>query len=402
MCLVVKIVYFYGGIYINDSSVQNKKDDDIDNFTLLAKYIRYQMLQANDDDIISKINDIGLGGLGFDEDDKALDSKKIIVENDEFNSISNIINMEIDKVKTLSSDKLKADLKEFMQDKFLGGISGEFFPAQKFNEIKNIEYQFALIEYALKSGQNPMKLFDIDLDWMVKKLKTNKITLNGKEIELQNKNDETRLYDLEFYLKCELVFNLFCLYSEENLFDLFSAEEIIRQFGTYAEQFVKFCYNKKYGKEKNGFEILWNQLEKEFESIDKENRRIGGFFGFLCSLIIIAIMTNIVAILSPWVLVIIPLGALTGYLVGKIKKSNRYIEVLNLLDLNNSEKNVSLMQQTFEVFKKQYKSSEEKPPGGSEINESNVQPEQAKLNNSKEKIDDDVYSQFSDSSGFDV
>ena len=246
-----------------------------------------------------------------------------------------------------------------------------------------------------------MKLFDIDLDWMVKKLKTNKITLNGKEIELQNKNEETELYYPEFYLKCELVFNLFCLYSGKNLFDLFSAEEIIRQFGAYAEQFVKFCYNKKCGNEKNG-DILWNQLKKEFESIDKKNRRIGGFFGFLCSLILIAIIANIVATFSPWILVIIPLGTLTGYLVGKIKKSNRYIEVLNLLDLNNSEKNVSLMQQTFEVFKKQYKSSEEKPPGGSEINESNVQPEQAKLNNSKEKIDDDVYSQFSDSSGFDV
>ena len=61
-----------------------------------------------------------------------------------------------------------------------------------------------------------------------------------------------------------IVFNLFCLYSGKNLFDLFSAEEIIRQFGAYAEQFVKFCYNKKCGKEKNGFEILWNQLEKEF------------------------------------------------------------------------------------------------------------------------------------------
>ncbi len=257
------------------------------------------MLQANDDDIVNKINDIGPGGLGFDEDDKALDSKKIIVENDELNSISNTIKKEIDEVEKLILDALKTDLKEFMQDKFLGGISGEFFPAQKFNEIKNIGYQFALIEYALKSGQNPMKLFDIDLDWMVKKLKTNKITLNGKEIELQNKNEETGLYYPEFYLKCELVFNLFCLYSEENLFDLFSVEEIGRQFGGYAEQFVKFCYNKKCGKEKNGFEILWNQLEKEFESIDKEDRRIGGFFGFLCSLIIIAIMTNIVATLSP-------------------------------------------------------------------------------------------------------
>ena len=387
---------------MNDSSLDNNEDFDIKNFRLLAKYIRYQMLQANDDGIVNKINDIGLGGLGFDEDDKALDSKKIIVENDEFNSISNIINMEIDKVKTLSSDKLKADLKEFMQDKFLGGISGEFFPAQKFNEIKNIEYQFALIEYALKSGQNPMKLFDIDLDWMVKKLTTNKITLNGKEIELQNKNEETELYYPEFYLKCELVFNLFCLYSKENLFDLFSVEEIGRQFGGYAEQFVKFCYNKKCGKEKNGFEILWNQLEKEFESIDKEDRRIGGFFGFLCSLIIIAIMTNIVATLSPWILVIIPLATLAGWLIGKVTALKSHSKILNLLDLNNSEKNVSLMQQTFEVFKKQYKSSEEKPPGGSEINESNVQPEQAKLNNSKEKIDDDVYSQFSDSSGFDV
>lgn len=125
---------------MNDSGVNNKKDDDIDNFTLLAKYIRYQMLQANDDKIINELNNIDFASLGFDEDDKALDSKKIIVENDEFNSISNTIKKEIDEVKTLSSDKLKTDLKEFMQDKFLGGISGEFFPAQKFNEIKNIEY----------------------------------------------------------------------------------------------------------------------------------------------------------------------------------------------------------------------------------------------------------------------
>lgn len=387
---------------MNDSSLDNNEDFDIKNFRLLAKYIRYQMLQANDDEIVNKINDIGPGGLGFDEDDKALDSKKIIVENDELNSISNTIKKEIDEVEKLILDALKTDLKEFMQDKFLGGISGEFFPAQKFNEIKNIGYQFALIEYALKSGQNPMKLFDIDLDWMVGKLKTNKITLNGKEIGLQNKNEETELYYPEFYLKCELVFNLFCLYSKENLFDLFSVEEIGRQFGGYAEQFVKFCYNKKCGKEKNGSEILWNQFEKEFESIDKEDRRIGGFFGFLCSLIIIAIMTNIVAILSPWVLIVVPLGTLTGWLIGKVTALKSHSKILNLLDLNNSEKNVSLMQQTFEVFKKQYKSSEEKPPGGSEINESNVQPEQAKLNNSKEKIDDVVYSQFSDSSGLDV
>ena len=133
MCLVVKIVYFYGGIYINDSSVQNKKDDGIDNFTLLAKYIRYQMLQANDGGIVNKINDIGLGGLGFDEDDKALDSKKIIVENDEFNSISNIINMEIDKIEKLSSDILNKDLQGFKNIEFLNGMSFESLCAQTFN-----------------------------------------------------------------------------------------------------------------------------------------------------------------------------------------------------------------------------------------------------------------------------
>ncbi|MBQ9491938.1 MAG: hypothetical protein IJU86_04130 [Firmicutes bacterium] len=387
---------------MNDSGVNNKKDDDIDNFTLLAKYIRYQMLQANDDKIINELNNIDFASLGFDEDDKALDSKKIIVENDEFNSNSNTIKEEIDKVKTLSSDKLKTDLKEFMQDKFLGGISGEFFPAQKFNEIKNIGYQFALIEYALKSGQNPMKLFDINLDWMVGKLKTNKIKLNRKEIELQNKNEGNGLFFPEFYLKCELVFNLFCLYSEENLFNLFSAEEIIRQFGVCADQFVKFCYNKKCSKEKNGSEILLNQLNKEFESIDKENRRIGGFFGFLCSLIIIAIMTNIVAILSPWVLIVIPLGTLTGWLIGQVTALKSQNKILNLLDLKNSKENILLMQQTFEAFKKQYESFEPIPPGGSAINESNVQPEQAKLNASEKKIDDDVRSQFSDSSRFDV
>ena len=44
---------------MNDSSLDNNEDFDIKNFCLLAKYIRYQMLQANDDDIISKINKKG-------------------------------------------------------------------------------------------------------------------------------------------------------------------------------------------------------------------------------------------------------------------------------------------------------------------------------------------------------
>ncbi len=373
---------------MDNLNVQNKKNADIKNFTSLAQYIRYQKLLQSDNDknSPSQLNDID--HLKINGDEKNSNSKKIIPKNDKLNSFSDTIEETINQIEKMSLEVLKTDesLKEFKRMKLLDSISGKSFSAQVFhNNIKSTEQQFALIEYALKNGQDPMDLFDINLNWMGEKLKTNKITLNGKEIKLQKKNKDTVLFRPRFYLKCEFVFNLFCLYSGENLFDLFSAEEIIRQFEECADKFVKFCYDKKCGKEKNGFEILYNQLEKEFESIGKRYGITGGLLGILFSFLFICIIANIVATLSPWILVIIPFGTLTGYLVGKIKKIKRHIEVLNLLNSENSKNNVSSLQQTFEVFKKQYESFEPIPPGGSEINESNVQPEQAKLNLSEEK-----------------
>ena len=374
---------------MNDSGVNNKKDDDIDNFTLLAKYIRYQMLQANDDKIINEPNNIDFASLGFDEDDKDLDPKKIIVEKDELNSNSNTIKEEINKVKDLSLINLQTDLKEFMQDKFLAGISGKSFPAQKFNEIKNIEYQFALIEYALKNGQNPMDLFNINLNWMIKKLsKGQTVELNGKEIELQNKNEETGLYYPKFYLKCELVFNLFCLYNGKNLFDLFPAKTIDRLFRDYADKLVNFCYSKKYNNFKNDPEVFWNQLKENFKSVDKKNRWIGGFFGFLFSLLLLAVLLNIFTISSPWILLIIPLITLSGWFIGEVKAIREHNKILKLLFQTNKENNVSLMQQTFEAFKKEYESFKQNPPfeKQNETNEKlNNQPSlEESINQSKE------------------
>lgn len=336
---------------MSNLNVDNGNDAD-KNVDLLAKYIHHKKLISLD--LNGQINTSVKLPHEYNRNlTDNLPKDKSANQDDNF--------AEIDKL-TLNQLKNDKKFESFLRNNFMATTNAENFAASRFKEINNIQSQFELIEYALKNGQNPMNLFDINLDWMIDKVKKSPmVNLNGRKVQLQNMNNKKGVLCSEFYLKCELVFNLSCLYNGKNLFDLFPAEEIIRQFKECADQFVKFCYNKKCSKEKNG-DILGDQLKKEFESIDKKNRRIGGFFGFLCSLILIAIIANIVATFSPWILVIIPLGTLTGYLVGKIKKSNRYIEVLNLLDLENSKNDVLTMQQTFEAFKKEYKSFKQNPP----------------------------------------
>ena len=388
---------------MSNLSANNNKNDDITNFSLLARYIRYRRLSQSDHDRwISKVYDID--PFGVDENNKNLDHNNIIIENDYLNSHSKTIKSTIDEIEKLSFNKLKTDesLEKFRQTEFLNATAGKSFYVQVFHDIKNIEYQFALIEYALKNGQNPMDLFNINIDWMANKLQNNEITLNGRKITPQKKNNGNRLFCPKFYLKCELVFNLFCLCNDKNLFNLFSAKEMVRLFGSYSEDVFRFCYEKKLGSDKyNNVENqpVLTQLEKEFKSIGKQYGMLGGFFGFVFSFIFIAIIANIFAVSSPLILLIVVPGTFIGYAIGKIKKSNEYIEVLNLYDRKNKKnsseqktlpKQKTKKQQTFEAFKGEYQDFRPKPPGGSGINELNNQPKLGKADNLTENLDGDI------------
>ncbi len=375
---------------MSNLSVQKNEEVNIEGFNSIAKYIRYQKLsQSNDNGLIIKIDDIGASSIA--ESNKNSDSKKIIVENDKLNSPSNTIKSVINEVEKLGLNALKTDksLQKFEQMKFLYSTFGESWLVQVFHNIKNTEYQFALIEYALKSGQNPMSLFEINIYWMMTKIKKcQTVKLNGQKIELQKKSEQEGVFYPKFYWQCEFVFKLFCLYSGENLFDLFSAEKIVRLFGSCANQFVEFCYDKKCDNKKNDSDILSNQLKEEFKSKGKRYGIFGGLFGFFVSFMFIFITAHIVTISSAWIFLAIPIGTLAGWASGKIQALREYNKILNLLSQTNKEDNVSLMKQTFKAFKKEYKFSKQNPPfeKQNETNEKLInQPDLEKsINQSKE------------------
>ena len=83
---------------------------------------------------------------------------------------------------------------------------------------------------------------------------------------------------------------------------------------------------------------------------------------FLFSLLLLAVLLNIFTISSPWILLIIPLITLSGWFIGEVKAIREHNKILKLLFQTNKENNVSLMQQTFEAFKKEYESFKQNPP----------------------------------------
>ena len=385
---------------MSNLNAKKNANDDMKNFELLAKYIRCQrLLQSDDAKLISEIDNIS--SLGIGESNKSLDQDNIIPKNDYLESYSEPIKNKINEVEKLNLSELEKDkfLKGFIQTEFLGALDVKLLSAEIFYSIKNIKYQFALIEYALKNGINPMDLFNIDIDWMVNRLKAKKfktVNLNGRKMQLQNKKNEKGLFCPEFYLKCELVFNLLCLYDGKNLFDLFSAEKIIRLFESCSKDVFLFCCEKIATINKNTTEknfSLSSQLEKEFKAIGKRYGRIGGLFGFLFSLILIAIIANVLTVSSLSIFLIVPLGILVGWAIGKVKVLGKHNKILNLLSQTNKENNVLLMRQTFEAFKKEYESSKQNPPFGTEkFNNGNTEKNpQMGTNNKTEKLDDSIY-----------
>lgn len=356
---------------MSDLNSNNKKR--VDYFDLLARYIRYQKLSRSDN-LEKQLNDLAPFGIDENEDlnNNLPDPNENLGDDDNLNK--NNIEDKINEIENLSLNQLKKDksFSSFISVNFFDSTIGKNLVAETFNKIVDIQLQFALMEYALKNGQNPMDLFNINLDWMIEKIGENQtVKLNGKEIKLQEKNEETRLYDPEFYLKCELVFNLFYLYSGDNLFDLFSVEEIGRHFGNCGYDFIWYCYKKNYNVTKENGESwvkkIDNNIESKFKAMDQINRRIGGLFGFVCSLIpiamiLIAIQANIVATLSPWILVIIPLGILAGWLIGKVQTFNKRDEIADLYEQQLPNAEHSLMQQTFDKFKSDYKQYKPKQP----------------------------------------
>ena len=233
----------------------------------------------------------------------------------------------LNKFQGVSSEKIDDDLHEYNAFKIMvsGGLALSYFSSQV-----SFDLRFQLVEYALQRGQNPFAYDGIlgNLDWLPNWLgitgqtsgsnSLNVIKLNKKEMSLSElaKLSQGNSSNNEFNFWHWFVKQSFSLYSGNNLFDLFSLEQIYGWFGDKYFDCIRGFYEEKFGKDFN-LSLINKHLLKALSSIKEEREFIGGMLGFAFSA---SVTSSFLVIVIPsfWIFLTIPVGTLAGYGIGKL------------------------------------------------------------------------------------
>lgn len=234
-------------------------------------------------------------------------------------------NVDADYLNQIENDK---DLKEFQQQAFLDSSVEKNLISETFRNIKSRNQKILLIELALRCGENPMRMFGMDFA-VIKKIfgiseirvanesRDNLGSLNQSLEQEQIYNNETfSALDLSHHKKHILAIYLFVKYTGDNIFDLFTADEIAKLGGN---KFISFCYEQKYCGQYNG---KIPELEEQISYT--KNIAISSISATLITFVMLLFVLNFVTF-NPLLFILMPVvgvavGGLTGIYVYKQKQ----------------------------------------------------------------------------------
>ena len=299
----------------NKNPAQGKTEgleqEQMDKFESVLKYIRY----------IDLFNSEGNSTEKKEKKEKKDEKELCISTNNE--TIQNIIT----KVEKMDRDSLESDINKDKTLKFVTiGINLEQVCSHMPEHLR-----FLLVEYSLQKGQNPFA--DNGIlgnpwwlpNWLgitgqiLKSNNSNVIKLNRSEMSLSKLaklSQENSSIDNEFNFWHWFVEQSFSLYSENNLFDLFSLEQMYGWFGNRYFEYIRGFYEEKFGEDFD-LDLLNRHLLKALSSIKGDCEFTGVIFGFAFSA---SVTSSFLVIVIPsfWIFLTIPVGTLAGYGIGKL------------------------------------------------------------------------------------
>ena len=305
----------YSDENLTQGETKGLEQEQMNKFRSVLKYIRYIDLSNRE----GNSNSTEKKDKKDKKEEKEKATKKLCISTNN-EAIRNII----EEVEQMNRNSLESDMKKDKTLKLMiiGGMNPEYICFDMPEHLR-----FLLVEYSLQKRQNPFAYNGIlgNLDWLPNWLgitgqtpdsnNSNVIKLNRDEMSLsklsnqKNSSNESNFW--HWFVK-----QSFSLYSGNNLFDLFSLEQMYGWFGDKYFAYIRGFYEEKFGKDFNS-SLIDEHLLEALSSIKEEREFIGGMLGFAFSA---SVTSSFLVIVIPsfWIFLTIPVGTLAGYGIGKL------------------------------------------------------------------------------------
>ena len=324
----------YSDENLTQGETKGLEQEQMNKFRSVLKYIRYIDLSNRE----GNSNSTEKKDKKDKKEEKEKATKKLCISTNN-EAIQNIIT----EVEQMDRGSLESDMKKDKTLKLMiiGGMNPEYICFDMPEHLR-----FLLVEYSLQKRQNPFAYNGIlgNLDWLPNWLgitgqtpdsnNSNVIKLNRDEMSLsklanqKNSSNESNFW--HWFVK-----QSFSLYSGNNLFDLFSLEQMYGWFGDKYFAYIRGFYEEKFGKDFNS-SLIDEHLLEALSSIKGDCEFTGVIFGFAFSA---SVTSSFLVIVIPsfWIFLTIPVGTLAGYGIGKLVGKLKCDKISSSKDCSRTE-----------------------------------------------------------------